>query len=97
MLKTVGVLLILVVGMGIAAYAATLSAKRSPAQFGSPAPTRLEYLLWAGTGVGVTGGLLAFLRRRDVMSTAEIAVYVLMVVVGVASAVARRIIFGRWR
>jgi hypothetical protein len=97
MLKTVGVLLILVVGIGFAAYATRLSSQRSPAQVGAPAPARLEYVLFAGTGVGVAGVLLAFLRRREVMSTAEIAVYVLMVFVGVASAVARRLIFGRWR
>lgn len=97
MLKTVGVLLILVVGIGFAAYATMLSSQRSPAHWDGPAPARLEYLLFAGTGVGVAGALLAFLRRRDAMSTAEIAIYVLMVVVGVASAVARRIIFGRWK
>ena len=97
MLKTASILLIVAVGMGFAAYAARLSSKRSPPQLGSAAPTRLEYLLWAGTGVGVAGGLLAFLRRREVMSTAEIASYILMVVFGVASAVARRMIFGRWR
>lgn len=97
MLKTASILLIVAVCMGLAVYAATLSSQRSPAQLGVPAPTRLEHLLWLGTGVGVAGGLMAFLRRREVMTTAEIAVYVLMVVFGVVSAVARRIIFGRWR
>lgn len=97
MLKTGSMLLIVAVGIGLAVYAARVTSQRSPAQLGSPAPTRLEYLLWAGTAVGIAGALLAFLRRREVLSTVEIAVYSLMGFVGLASAIARRMIFGRWR
>lgn len=97
MLKTVAIVLMVLVGIGFAAYVTRLSCQLSPAQVGSPAPTRLEYLLFTGTGLGLAGALLAFLRRREVMSTAEIAVYLVMVVIGVASAVSRRMIFGRWR
>lgn len=63
----------------------------------TPEPTRLEWLLFVGTAVGIFGGFLWFSRRYAFTGPVEIAVYVLMILVGAASIIARLLIFRRWR
>jgi hypothetical protein len=57
----------------------------------------LEWILYAGTCLALFGAFALYVRRSATVSTTEYLVYGAMIAAGITSAVARRLIFGRWK